>query len=290
MSPDPRRPGDRVRFTLTKEQARVIKVAASERARPQRPEAQDRTRTPRARPAPRRVPVRREEPIIAIVASLVALGFALVARLNDVRAFEAIATPGLYCWLALCAICTFGVLLTTQARRLGARVPWHFRASLLAGVASGLLTLGPAWKVLTKHDSAAPAPFTGARVDLRNEVVQDRSFADGDLRRADMSGATLRHVDLSGTNLSESDLRNARLEDVDLSEANLCGADLRGADLRGAHGLDVVASLAYVFYDRRTRLPRSQEDLLFTEPGPIPDTGRDLLYMCETDVTRRIPA
>ncbi|HXQ88487.1 MAG TPA: pentapeptide repeat-containing protein, partial [Solirubrobacterales bacterium] len=146
------------------------------------------------------------------------------------------------------------------------------------------------WHVLTKNEADTPALITAAPLDYRNQVMQDQSFAEMNLRRSNLSGATLRHVDLSGADLSESDLRNVRFEDVDLSKVKLCGSDLRGADLRGAQGLMTVEDWSYAFYDRRTRLPRSEDYLLFTIPGPIPDTGRDLLYMCTRDTTRRIEA
>src|ERR1700749_153443 len=169
-------------------------------------------------------------------------------------------------------------------------VPWYFLTALVLGCLGGIGALVPSWHVLTKNEADTPAPIAAAPLDLRTRAVQDQSFAGMNLRGSNFSGATLRHVDFSGADLSESDLLNARFEDVDLSKVELCGSDLRGADLRGAHGLKAIEDWSYVFYDRKTRLPRSEDYLLFTIPGPIPDTGRDLLYMCTRDPTRRIEA
>lgn len=228
--------------------------------------------------------------VFAIVVLVGSLGFSLVALITDVRAFLALANLGLYCWLVLCGACSVGALLTVRARYLGTDIPLHLTVVLVVGIACGLFALGPALRVLDKEEAEPTAPLVGSPLDLRNHVVQDRSFAEQDLRRSQLAGATFRHVDLSGTNLAESDLRNVEFEDVDLSRATLCGVDLRGADLRGAMGLDAVADWSYVFYDHRTQLPATLAYLLFTAPGPIPDTGRDLLYMCSEDVTRRIDA
>lgn len=234
--------------------------------------------------------------IVALAVSLVSVGASLIARFNDARAFAAIDTPSLYCWLGLSLLCTGGVVLVVRARRRGIRVPTYFQLALGAGVACGLLSIWlVALPVLNKNDADDSVPIPGQRLDLRNMTIQDQSFAGSNLRGSDLSGATLRHVDLSETDLSESDLRNARLEDVDLSGANLCGADIRGADLRLARGLDAVDDWSYVFYSthstpstRITLLPINQGYFLEALPGPIPDTGRDLLYMCEADKTRRI--
>jgi len=133
------------------------------------------------------------------------------------------------------------------------------------------------------------ASLPGEVLDLRNQTIRDRSFAGSNLRGSNLSGASLHRVDLSGVDLSEADLRNIRLDDVNLSGAHLCGADLRGADLRGARGLKSVADWSYVFYDTwGTRLPSAQSFALEAIPGPIPDTGRDLLYMCQDNLTQRI--
>ena len=151
------------------------------------------------------------------------------------------------------------------------------------------MTIGPAWRVITKQEAQPLPPLPGQHLDLRNQTVRDQSFAGRNLRGSNLSGATLHHVDLSGTDLSESDLRNVRLDDVDLSAANLCGVDLRGADLRGAQGLESVADWSYVFYNTwRTRLPSSESFALESLPGPLPDTGRDLLYVCGGNLTKRI--
>jgi hypothetical protein len=225
----------------------------------------------------------------AICILVASFGLSLLAAFNDLRSFEAVATPSLYCWLVLCGVCTAGIVLSVRARRAGLVVPWHFRIALLIGVACGLLSIGPAWRILTKQAAQPVAPLPGEPLDLRNQTIRDRSFAGANLRGATLSGATLRHVNFSGVDLSEADLRNIKMEDVDLSGVRLCGADLRGADLRGARGLESVADWSYAFYNTwRTRLPRSQSFGLEAIPGPIPDTGRDLLYMCQNNVTQRI--
>jgi Pentapeptide repeats (8 copies) len=232
----------------------------------------------------------RWERIGATGVAIICLAWTAVARFNDARAFEAIATPGLYGWLGLSLLCTIGVALTVRARRENFHVPSYFRWTLRAGVACGLLAVVlVAWPVLFKDAAQPVTPLPGERLDIRNQTIHDRSFAGRNLRSSNLSGATLRHVDLGGVDLSESDLRNVRFEDVNLSGAELCGVDLRGADLRGARGLGSVYDWSYVFYNTwRTRLPDSQFFLLDAVPGPIPDTGRDLLYMCGGDVTKRI--
>jgi hypothetical protein len=253
------------------------------------PSSRDAKRPPR--------PIRRPEPIghgraiLAIATSLGSLAFTILAAIDDSRAFAAIATPGLVSSFALGVVLLACVGLIVHAGVMGVRVPWHFPVAVLAGCFTiGVLMLPDAMRITTKKDAEQSVSPHGKQLTLRNAVVTDVSFAGRDLRGSNLSEATLRHVDLSGTDLSESDLRNARFYDVDLSGAHLCAADLRGADLSGAHGLDSVVDWSYTFYDRRTRLPISMESLLHIEPGPIPDTGRDLLYMCERDVTRRIEA
>lgn len=230
----------------------------------------------------------RWEVLFAVVASACSLTLTGVAWAVDIRSFQAVATPELYCWIGLCVVVVFGGLVAAAAVYGRVPVPWYFRVALVAGAVVGVLTVDTAWRILTKEEAQPREPIPAAHVDLRNQVVTDRSFAEGNMRRSELSGATFRHVDFSGADLSESDLRNARFEDVDLSGAKLCGVDLRGADLTGARGVDAVADWSYVFYDRHTRVPRSDDFILAMSPGPIPDTGRDLLYMCKQDVTRRI--
>jgi hypothetical protein len=222
--------------------------------------------------------------------SLISVALTVVAWTNDVRAFHAVANPALYCWVILCTACASGLWLTANLSRKGVMIPGYFLTALVMGCLGGIGALVPSWHVLMKNEADTPVPIPAAPLDLRNRVIEDRSFAEMNLQGSNFSGATLRHVDFSNANLSESDLRNARLEDVDLSNVELCGSDLRGADLRGARGLKAVEDWSYVFYDRKTRLPASEDYLLFTIPGPIPDTGRDLLYMCTRDTTRRIEA
>lgn len=235
-------------------------------------------------------PVGRPEIIIAVGAVLIASALNLLAFVTDLQAFDAVATPLLFCWLALCLLCSMGLLLAVGARRIGFDIPVYFRVLLVIGALAGVLTVSPALRVLTKDDAEAMQTPPKANVDLRNRHVQDASFAGLVLRHSDFSGATLDHVDLSNANLSESDFRNATLEDVDLSGAKLCGADIRGADFRGARGLDAVADWSYVFFDGRTRFPKSLGYILLGGNGPVEDTGRDLLYMCSTGQVRRIEA
>jgi hypothetical protein len=230
----------------------------------------------------------RGETVGAIAILVISVGFSIAALISDARAFWAVDTPSYYCWLALSALCTVGIVLTVRARRANFPVPLYFRLLLVLGVLAGVLTVSPAIRVLTKDDAKAEQPLAETNVDLRNRHVEEVSYAGRVLRHSDFSGATLDHVDLSGANLAESDFRNATFEDVDLSGAVLCGADLRGADLRGAEGLDAVADWSYVFFDGRTRVPKSVGFLLLGLPGPIEDTGRDLLYMCSAGQVRRI--
>ena len=232
--------------------------------------------------------ISRWEVLFAIVAGCVSLALAAMAWAIDLRSFQAVATPALYCWLGLCVVVVVGGAAAAVARSGDVPIPWYFRVVLVAGAVVGIFTVGPAWRILTKDDAHSTVPLPSAHIDLRNQVVTDRSFAERNLRRSELSGVAFHHVDLSGADLSESDLRNARFEDVDLSGAKLCGVDLRGADLRGARGVDAIADWSYVFYDRQTRVPQSENFILTLSPGPIPDTGRDLLYMCKQDITRRI--
>jgi hypothetical protein len=218
---------------------------------------------------------------VVLILAIAPIALSAIAALNDVRAFTAVATPGLYCWLALCVVCTLGMLVSARTRP-----PLYFQGILLIGVLGGLLTLSTAWEVLTKNDASSEQPAMAEPSDLREKLIQDAIYANQDFRRTQFRGSVLSHVDLSGSNLAEADLRDVRFEDVDVSGVDLCGADLRGADLRGARSLDAVENWAYAYYDGDTRLPKGYD---FTAiPGPIPDTGRGLLYMCTKNQTRRI--
>jgi hypothetical protein len=212
----------------------------------------------------------------------------LIAAASDESALQAITNPGWYCWLTLCALSGFGLLLTFLASRTGASVPFYFRIALMAGATCGVFTFSTAWQAITANKAHATPSPQGAHLDLRGQTVRDASYAERNLRDSDFSEATLDRVDLSGADLSESDLRQASLRKVDLSEADLCGVDLRGADLRGAIGLRAVKDWSYVFYNDRTRLPHAADQLLSTHAGPIPDNGHDLLYMCKSNVVRRL--
>lgn len=218
----------------------------------------------------------------------ISVGLWLVAVASDEVALRAVTNPGWYCWLALCAISTVGVVLTFFARRRGLSVPFYFRVVLWVGATCGVLTFSAAWSVITEIKAQEQKPPPGAHLDIRSQTIRDASFAERNLRGSDFNSATLDRVDLSGADLSESDLRDAVFHKVDLSATNLCGADLRGADLRGARGVEAVKDWSYVFYNNRTKLPRSVSYILFTFPGPIPDNGHDLLYMCKANTVRRL--
>jgi hypothetical protein len=232
----------------------------------------------------------RPEILIAVSAFLLASALNVLAYVTDLQAFAAVATPLLFCWLALCWSCSVGLFLAVAARRRSVDVPLYFRALLVIGALAGAFTISPALQVLTKDDASAEQPVAGTNLDLRDRRIEDASFAGRLLRHSDFSGAKLVHVDFSGANLSESDFRNATLKDVDLSGAKLCGVDIRGADLRGVQTLDAVADWSYVFFDDATRVSKGQAYVLVGSPGPIEDTGRDLLYMCGDGRVRRIEA
>jgi hypothetical protein len=228
------------------------------------------------------------EPAWAGLVLVVTVVLAAVASVNDYTALKAIVGPGWYCWLVLSVICVLGVVLVFRWRRRGVDVPLYFRIVLLIGATCGVFTCWSAVKVITEAKATTPSAPTGAHLDLRNQDVHDVSFAERNLRNSDFSGATLRRVDLSEADLSESDLRNAVLDEVDLSGVDLCGVDLRGTNLRKANGLGSITDWSYVFYNKRTKLPPGQSYIFNTLPGPIPDSGHDLLYMCKSNVTRRL--
>ncbi len=216
------------------------------------------------------------------------VGLFLVAAASDENALKAAVSPGWYCWLVLCAVSAVGTFLTFLARRRGISVPFYFRLVLWIGAACGVLTFSKAWQVITETEAQAKTASKAAHLDMRNRVIRDASYAERNLRGSDFSRATFDRVDLSGADLSESDLRDAIFHKVDFSGADLCGVDLRGADLRGARGLRAVKDWSYVFYNNRTELPASVSYILFTLPGPMPDNGHDLLYMCKANVVKRL--
>ena len=61
------------------------------------------------------------------------------------------------------------------------------------------------------------------------------AYPEGNLDRADLSGANLSGWQLRGGNLREADLSGANLRQADLSRANLSGANLSTANLSGAN-------------------------------------------------------
>lgn len=210
----------------------------------------------------------------------------VVASVNDFTAFTAAATPAIYAWITLCIACAVGVVVVNKAHESGLRVPRYLSVVLLFGVAGGLLSVPNAIHVLTKTAATPYAPAEGRPPDWRGRSITDSFFVGRDLRGVPAQHAVLRHVDLSQANLSESDLRSADLIDVQMSGADLCGADLRNADLRYTSGLREVRNWAYTFYNDRTRFPRGFRIGNYT--GPVPDSGRGLLYSCSPGVTRRI--
>jgi Pentapeptide repeats (8 copies) len=219
---------------------------------------------------------------------VVSLSLFILATASDEIALKAVTNPGWYCWLLLCALSMLGLALTFFASGRGMSVPLYFRILLMAGATCGAFTFSAAWQVITANKAHAEPVQQGADLDLRDKFVHDTSYAGRNLRGSDLSGATLDRVDLSDTDLAESDLRRTSFRKVDLSGADLCGVDLRGADLRGALGLRTVKDWSYVFYNEGTKLPASDWNILSTHAGPIPDSGHDLLYMCQANVVRRL--
>jgi hypothetical protein len=231
-------------------------------------------------------PPRRIGAVVVLFLSTCATG---LAALIDIRAFTALATPALYAWCGLSAVCTLTLIAIRALGRWGVYPPRYVWWVLTAGIAGGLFTLPTAWRVLTKHEQQpAVTAVAGKAVDWRGRIIENEDLKNANLRQAQLQDTVFRHVDLAGSNLAESDLRKSQLFGVDLSGANLCGADLRGADLRGAEYLEDVADWAYAFYDSLTMLPSTAGFGVIA--GPIPDTHRGLLYMCTPNDTHRIPA
>lgn len=216
------------------------------------------------------------------------VGTAIVAFAGNVTVLKAVVNVGWYCWLALCAVSAVALALTVVARWRGISVPIYFRFVLMIGVTCGVFTWSKAWQVITTEKAHARSTPAGAHLDMRNQVIRDASYADRNLRDSDFSGATFDHVDLSSADLSESDLRGATFHKANFTGVDLCGVDLRGADLRGALRLPAVKDWSYVFYNDQTRLPASVSYVLPSFPGPIPDTGHDLLYMCKANIVKRL--
>jgi Pentapeptide repeats (8 copies) len=253
--------------------------------------AQPRSTGPKPHAAPRRLPsgYQKAWPFTTATAALVCIGstaLTLIASVNDFTAFTAVATPAVYAWIGLCVACAIGVGVVNKSHSSGLRVPWYFKAGLLLGVAGGLLSVPNAVHVLRKNTAPPSVQQEGTAPDWRGKRIVQSSFVGKDLRGLQAQRASLRDVDLSQANLSESDLRAAKLIDVQMSGVDLCGADLRDADLRLVTGLSEVRNWAYMFYNRDTRFPHGFHITNYT--GPVPDTGRGLLYSCSVGVTRRI--
>ena len=216
------------------------------------------------------------------------VGTAIVAFAGNVTVLKAVVNVGWYCWLVLCAVSVVAFALTVVARWRGISVPIYFRVVLMIGVTCGVFTWSKAWQVITAEKAHARSTPAGAHLNMRNQAIRDASYTERNLRDSDFSGATFDHVDLSGADLSESDLRRVTFHKTNFTGVDLCGVDLRGADLRGALHLRAVKDWSYVFYNDKTRLPASVSYILPVFPGPIPDSGHDLLYMCKANVVKRL--
>jgi Pentapeptide repeats (8 copies) len=224
-----------------------------------------------------------------VAAALICIGstaLTLMASVNDFTAFTAAATPAVYAWVGLCVVCAIGVGVVNRSYDSGLRVPAYFHVVLLLGVAGGLLSVPDAVHVLRKATAPPNVPMEGQPSDWRGKSIARSSFVGKDLRGAQAQHATFLDVDFSHANLAESDLRFATLIDVRMSRVDLCGADLRNADLRLVTGLSDVRDWSYTFYNGRTRFPHGFHIANYT--GPIPDSGRGLLYSCSPGSTRRI--
>jgi hypothetical protein len=253
--------------------------------------AQPRSKGPKAHTASRRQPsgYQKAWPVATATAALVCIGstaLTVIASVNDFTAFTAAATPAIYAWIGLCVACAIGVGVVNKSHSSGLRIPWYFNAALLLGVAVGLLSVPDAVHVLRKNTAPPSMQQEGKAPDWRGKRIVQSSFVGKDLRSLQAQHASLRDVDLSGANLSESDLRAAKLIAVQMSGVDLCGADLRDADLRLVTGLNEVRNWAYTFYNRDTRFPHGFHITNYT--GPVPDSGRGLLYSCSVGATRRI--
>jgi hypothetical protein len=283
--PEDDRPSPRPKVTFTNAAPQGSWKVIS-RPQPQNQKPKEKVVAPAPPPHPEPAPLWFAEAATAGLVFIVAAGLNVVADLNDVRAFSALAEPSTYAWLVLSLICSGGLAFAARTRRRGVKVPLYFRGALALGVIGALLTLTVPLRVLRKPDVQPPAATPTGYIDLSGKTVTDADYADANLRRARFSGTVFRHADFSSANLAEADLRNAVFEAVDFDGARLCGADLRGADLRGAKNLRHVRDWSYAFYDKKTKLPKH---VMFLElVGTVKDTGRGLLYMCRANETRRI--
>jgi hypothetical protein len=217
---------------------------------------------------------------------LVSAAIETLALVVDVRAFQAIATPELYAWVILSAVCAAALIAFLRLGHRGNRAPRYFLLTLLVGTAGGVLSLPSAWRVITKANDPAPALLAHAIANYSGRSLTNLNLTGADLQGANFSRAVLHNVSLTNANLAEADMRGARFINVNLSGANLCGADVRGANLSGAVALSQVANWSYTFYNSKTSLPAG--DAFIAIAGPIADTGRGLLYMCTPGNAQRI--
>lgn len=252
----------------------------SSRKRPSRGQSSRPSTRPRSQPVSTRLLL---VPLVALCGPCLTG----LAALLDIRAFVALATPPLYAWCALSLVCAGMVVVLRTVKRHDTPVPTYVWLTLALGIAGGFATLPTAWRVVTKHEERLVTPVRESNIDWRDRRIENVNLSGMNLQGADLDGTVLKHVELANADLAEAELRGAQMMDVDLSKADLCGADLRNANLSGAIGLDSVSNWAYTYYNAQTRLPRKAA---FIEiPGPVPDTGRGLLYMCTAGETRSIP-
>jgi len=87
-------------------------------------------------------------------------------------------------------------------------------------------------EVLAAHDKWINSEGKeGARLSLRNAILQEADLHDANLQDAELEGANFSVADLMRANLRRANLRNADFWMADLKDANLQGADLQGANL-----------------------------------------------------------
>lgn len=143
-------------------------------------------------------------------------------------------------------------LLSRDPDQLTRMLGWKALSSLTVEFLSGLAD-APAchdWIQSVRRDAGASdnARLNASRIDARL-----RSYPQGDMRGADLSGqdltlkawqgidlseANLTHTVLFETNLAGVNLRNARLTGAVLDRVNMAGADLTGANLSRAQITD----------------------------------------------------
>src|SRR5678816_520727 len=87
-------------------------------------------------------------------------------------------------------------------------------------------------QVLASHEKwLSTEGREGARLSIRNALLQEADLHGANLQDADLEGAKLSVADLMQANLRRANLRNADFWMADMKDANLQGADLQGANL-----------------------------------------------------------